>query len=743
VFVRAVVIVAMLGLSLPTPGRAATTPDPPPELRPVQEVVLVDESGSLSADDIAREREAALTIAQGEPSPNSTVSVVGFGSADATGQTPVGPICPPTRLDSSQNRQALANCVQQLHRRSPAEGNDTDYIAALSTALSYLDTPDAANQPKLVYLLTDGMLDVSNSPAYGNTPDNRNAAARQQLPGLLADLGHAGVQVWPLGFGHVDHAQLDSLAAGAAQGGCGATTPKPSATVITGSADLLRAIGAVSRSARCASVSDPVTSTLPEGGTVDLTVDVPAVASEGAILVFKRDARVIVSYRDPQGNTVPVNGAQGISRFALTGQGTGTEALQIANPTPGTWTVHLSAPPGVPTQDVTAVATFQGAVRAVLGVVPPSPQPGATVDVTMQVRGTRGAITDPAQLRGLTFLVGLSGDGFPPAAPVPLSDHDNHGDYQGQLTIPRTANGRLNFTGSVTGIGVSGDQRSFPTLVSHETAGVNAVLTLNGLDDDVIVGNSLQGNATVENSTGQPRTLRLEVIDQSPGAVISADPATLQLPAAGNAALNFKLRFDPATTLGANQARLRLVDESNGSVVGELLFSRNVVPEPTLFWRLLWLWALLAVVSVTAVVVALLLVRRAQRERIVRGIKVELRRNERVLGTVQARMSSTEFSFGIRTGDDAAISLGNGNGTRSYSVSRVRGKLVLRRPDGGLVNLVSGQAVNLGQNLTLVVHDRRSKAATEPRRPIPVMDAYSNHRSHRTSGHDDDPYLNV
>lgn len=736
-------------------GNPSPTQQPPPELQPVQIVVLVDESGSLSPEDVARERDAVRVIVQGEPSPESTVSVVGFASADAPGQSPVDPVCPPTTLDTPQKRQFLAECVGELRGRAKAEGDGTDHVNALRQALSYLSAPDASRQSKIIYLLTDGKLDVSNSPAYGEDPGSRNAAARQQIPGLLDELSRAGVQVWPLGFGAADQAQLNGFATGAAQDRCGFKTPQPTATVITGSADLLRAIGAATSAARCTSVGEPVIDQLPAGGSVDLTVDVPAIASEGTILVFKRDPRVTVGYFDPQGIAVPTNGELGISRFELSGQGTEAEALRIVNPMPGQWTVRLSAPPGVPTQDVGAIAIFQGAIRTAITVTPTSPPPESKVDVTMQVQGTRAAITDPAQLQGLTFVAELRGDGFAPVPPVELADGDGDGQYQGTLTVPDSATGRLEFVGSVTGIGVSGDRRPFFTRIPPGGgADVEGVLSLDGVNTDIVVGTTLSGTANVTNSTGQPRTLRIEVADPSPGTVVAVEPARLTVPASGGDVLPFTVRFDPATALGPNQARLRLVDESDGTLVGELLFARNVVPEPTLFERLWWLWLLLAVALVGGIVaVVWWLRRRPPPPSDVRGVRVELRRHGQVVETLTARHHGEEFRFGVHR-DEGAVRAGLTTGASGdrYRVRRGRGGPNLSGPSGEPVNLAPGGALDLGDGLELAVHDRppAGRPAGPVRRPTPVggrsdrprptYDPYTDSDSGNRSRPKGDPY---
>ncbi|MEV0083590.1 vWA domain-containing protein [Saccharopolyspora sp. NPDC050642] len=706
---------ALLASAMPlTAMPPASAQDAPPALKPVQIVLLVDQSGSLEEQDVAAERDAARVIVQGEPARDSTVSVFGFGSANEPGRSAVDPICAPTRTDSPQNRQSLAECVGGIHRRTPAEGNGTDHVEALRQALSTLSAPGGEDQPKIVYLLTDGVLDVSDSPGYGTTADERNAEARFRLRGVLDLLKQAGVSVWPLGFGQADPAQLDQFATGAAGHSCGLRTEKPHATVIKESADLWGAIGRASSAARCTSVGEPVPGQLPSGGTVDLQVEVPAIASEGTILVFKRDWRIRVDYLDPNGAKVELaaTGDPGGSYFELSGQDAEAEALRIRNPVPGRWTVRLTSPPGVPPQEVGATTVFQGAVRAMPYFTPQNPAPGSTVEFFMQVRGARTAIKDPAQLTGLALTAGLSGEGFAPLPPVELSDEDGDGEYRGRIVVPATATGRLDFAAGITGVGVSGDHQIMPTRVSSGSGGVRTVLNLDGAGGEVVAGTSLNGSVDVNNATGQPRTLRFEVTDLSQGALVRASPEKLVVPpAAGSQRLGFTLTFDPATALGSNQGRIRLVDEATGEVLREPVFEREVVAPPTLVETLWWLWILLFAAVVAAVGTVLLRRRRRNAERDVRGIRVELRRHGQPTGnSVKAHQHGAEFRFGVHRGESAADTrITGGSGGDRYRVRRAAGGPVLTGPAGQPLGLSPGGSLELADGVELVVHDRPAR----------------------------------
>ena len=104
-------------------------------------VMLVDESGSETPAKVADERQTAGTIVQSMLNPRSRVTVVGFGGVNhvAPDQNPVDVVCQPTIASGAANLSYLASCVGKLHRRTEAEGDDTDYAAALGQAMTYFN----------------------------------------------------------------------------------------------------------------------------------------------------------------------------------------------------------------------------------------------------------------------------------------------------------------------------------------------------------------------------------------------------------------------------------------------------------------------------------------------------------------------------------------------------------------------------------------------------------------------------
>src|SRR3954471_588616 len=337
-----------------------------PETKALDAVILVDESGSLIDSDVAREREAVSIIAKGMLNPRSRVTVVGFGSSNAKGQSAVDPVCPPTVLETDAAKQAIDRCAQALKVRTTSQGNDTDHAAALAQALSTFDAGGGpAGGTRVVFLLTDGKLDVPNSPQWGEIPSTRNASA---LAGAREQLKRAQglqAQIWPLGFGtDLDRARLDEFAAGGAQSNC----VKPVATVVNDRAAVSRTLFQVFAAASCG-ISEP-----PQVGPPgkDFTVMVPEIATDGSIIVAKSDSRLRVHYVGPDGKDVPTTGTTGDSQFSLAGQGQLVESLRIINPATGTWTIKVDPLTAGGNETVTVMALWQGAVRAAVYSEPTS-----------------------------------------------------------------------------------------------------------------------------------------------------------------------------------------------------------------------------------------------------------------------------------------------------------------------------------------------------------------------------------
>ena len=131
-------LVALPALSRPEcpckPGPVRRVGDRPASVAALDVVMLVDESGSETPQKVADEKQTVGTIVQSMLNPRSRVTVIGFGGVNhvAPDQNPVDVACVPTIASGAANLDYLASCVSKLHRRTEAEGDDTDYAAALA-----------------------------------------------------------------------------------------------------------------------------------------------------------------------------------------------------------------------------------------------------------------------------------------------------------------------------------------------------------------------------------------------------------------------------------------------------------------------------------------------------------------------------------------------------------------------------------------------------------------------------------
>jgi hypothetical protein len=701
--------------SLLTIGGAQAQEPAAATLPALQVVVLVDESGSLKEPDVVKEREAARTIAFSVLAPGSIVSVAGFGSSNAPGQSAVKVYCPPTQVNDAQARDSIAQCVGGLHRRSKQEGDGTDHVAALQQALATVRSggPDK----KLVFLLTDGKLDVSESPAWGDTPERRNGAAAAKVKEVLTDLERVGAQVWPLGFGSVDQAALRGFAKGKS---CTPAATDPHEQVTQTEAELRIALREAFSSASCVKYGPIETGSLPRGGSVDLTIEIPTIASDASIVVYKRDPRVQVEYRAKNaGKPAPEAGG---AHFELAGQNTETESLRITDPEPGPWIIHLSSA-DVPTQDVAATVVYQAAVKAYLTVSPPQPAAGQTVDINMQVWARDRAITDQAALQGLSFGATLTGSANFPAQQANLTDPDHDGTFAGQLKVPDGVSGGLTFTGQVSGIGIGGDTRTLSTEVQSRAAAVQAQILFDSNRAEVRPGGSVSGRVNVTNNSGQPAKLRLLITEPARGTAVTIEPAEVQA-GAGTSTTAFALHFGANTLLGNNAATLRLVDDGNPQlVVAQRLYSTNVTPEPTVLQKLWWLWTILGVLLVAGLVLGLLRLR-AHNDRVkVRGLRVQLAQHDTMITELKPnRPNAKVFRFVLQEEFYGPQLRHAGPGeTNVYELRRTDASLEFTQPGTHPIRILPNEPKEIDGGLTLTVIDDRWTSGSDGSGPVAAV----------------------
>ncbi|MEV0614461.1 vWA domain-containing protein [Nonomuraea sp. NPDC050404] len=718
----------------PTAAQAA----PPSDVKPVRVVILVDESGSLSGQDVSRERAAAQLIALSELSPQSQVAVVGFGSSNGPGQSAVDLVCPLTGVQTAQDRESLSRCVDKLRRREAGDGNDTDHAAALQQALEIMNGPDDQQRAKIVFLLTDGVLDVRNSPQYGADAQARNDNARKQIDDSLGEAERGRVQIWPLGFGSADKAGLDAFAAGGWREPCGGQeSATPRARVVATSADVERSLLEAFAYARCAGIGESVTDSLATGETVNLKVNIPIIATDGSIVVVKRDRRIQVAYFDPEGRQVPKQGEQNESTFQAAGEAGPVESLRIRNPLPGEWRIQLTSQPGVSRQDVSATVVWQGALRSSISLSNPRPRPGEQVTVRLRLQTRTGVISDPAALEGLSFTARMSGDGFQ-EAPVDLADSGagpdraaGDGEYSGQVVIPATATGALSFLGRVTGPGVAGDERPYATRIAGPADRLRAKVRLDSAT--VEPGGEISGAASVTNDA-EPARLALRLVE-APGTV-SLSAQGFQAPA-GASEHAFRLRVGSDAAEGPVGGLVQVLDPA-GQVVAEE-FVDVTVQLPTPLWQRA-LQALLILLAVVAVALPFLLAKRRARRRAADPSELTLHLYERpgepYVSRLQAPLGEgPEFTFDISGGGLLVRTYGTG-----YLVRRGQGRAVLVRDPSGreLDPLFPGQPIALPNGLFLGVDDGRARGGSGTEQPAyGAREPYQQSRSHRPMPGDD------
>ncbi|MCC9741446.1 vWA domain-containing protein [Streptomyces sp. MNU89] len=710
---------------------------------PVDFAVVVDQSKSLSADDLAREVEAAALIAQGEISERSRATVIGFGSSEKPGQSAVREVCQLTVADAV-GRDHLSDCVKELSRRDERKmGPGTDFPAALRQALDRLTEDGEPATPKVVFLLTDGRLDVRDSRAYGDDPRSRTEEAEEQLAEQLARAREESVQIWPLGFGDVDRKMLTAMAAGGYRNGCAdLPSARPRPRVLDGSAEIGKVLQETFAAARCARVAQGTVGKPP----ADLTVTIPEIATDGSITVSKHDPKVTATYYDPRGRKVPTRGTFDGSVFEATGQNGPVEALRVKNPRPGTWRVHLEAPEGHRDREVTVRAIWQGKLRSAVTLDPASPRPGEKTVVEVRMQTRRGVvIDDPEQLEGIKVSARLSGSGFDPFS-VPLTDDGKGPDrragdvrFTGTLTVPDGADGDLALRAGMSAPGVTGDRRPLNARVTLGTPPVKAALTVER--GSVHPGGEVRGRLEVRNSDSTAHTLRLALADRPPGGGVRITPATVEVPAEGRKSVPLTLSLDPDVAPGEIGGRITVADaDDDGRVLDNSFIGVVVEPVPTL-WDEWWGAFLAAAVLLLGLAAfAAVRLRARNRRRDLTGVRLELRGDgigPDELTVRPGQSSGGEFRFTVDRARGAAPGLRRA-GPGAAAVHRLRRSAsgqFLFRPDGGReIPLSPGGSASLGEGLEIVFHDRRSAASRRPGRGSSASGGDGGRRWGRTPG---------
>jgi hypothetical protein len=425
--------------------------------------------------------------------------------------------------------------------------------------------------------------------------------------------------------------------------------------------------------------------------------------------VVKRNPRVQVTFRDPNGREAPKSGDHDGSTFQSSGQNGPVEALRIVNPVPGKWTVTLVSFPDISALDVTAVVIWQGAVRAVLTVDPPSPQPDQLVTVSLKLQTRRQVVT--GQLSTLDFAVTMGG------AAVQVADDGREpdqkagdGTYTGRVRVPGTGKS-VQFVGTVKGIGVSGDTRTYDAAIGEANAALTAQIRVDSIAS-VAPGHEVQGTVTISSLLGREAKARLVVTQPGPGTRVSVPgrQTVIDVPPTGSAVFGFRLQFASDTQLGPNTMVLQVVDDADESkVLSELPFTIDVgYPPPPTPW-LLYIGLAVAFGLGSSI---LLWWRASRKARDVRGLAVFLFENGQLRGDIAApEIAAKVFRFAVRTEGQALPFIDHDTlkgDPEGHVLTRVGGRLRLDTPHDGTKVFHIGDRLDIGMPLEIEVRDERA-----------------------------------
>ncbi|MFJ9815681.1 VWA domain-containing protein [Streptomyces sp. NPDC101151] len=603
-----------------------------PAFPAVDYAVAVDESASLAAEDMKAEKAAAARIALGDVSSDSHVTVFGFAAAESGDQRAVDPVCPRTTLDAA-GRETIGTCVGKLRSRTKKEGTGTDFPSAIRQGVHDLTDGTDPSRPRVLFLLTDGYMDVTDSPKYG-AREHRKAEGERQLGLALKEAAAQNVQIWPLGFGAQPRLdELKRMARGGYQKGCvdlPSAAPQPHKVK---AADIGSTLEDIFAAAHCMRHDDGDSQRPP--GT--LKVGISPLATVGSIVVDKGDPQVKVTYYDPSGDRVPTRGSYKKSTFELAGDTGPVEALKIVDPLPGTWKVKAEAPEGHRSLPVSVSVLWQGELRGAITMDPPSPQAGDKVKVTMRLQTREGyEIKDPRDYAGLRVRSELTGDGFGPRA-LDLTDDGKGADpeasdgaFTGSARIPTSADGALKVSATLTASGLSADTRSEAGQVAPGQLPVTTALDLPAAS--VHPGATVTGSLAVHNTSDTAHTLRLTVADLQPG-LLSVTPAEITVKAGESGTRKVSVEVAPANVFGDRlgddglklAGTVTVVDTTDHDrALVRAPLSVRVTPEPGIWEQYWWVFVVAAALVVLIALVAATWVRQRRRRRDPHGLVLRL-----------------------------------------------------------------------------------------------------------------------
>lgn len=697
------------------------------EIPPARLVILVDESGSLRAADVAAEIEAVRLLALSVFSGNSEIAVLGFGSSNQAGQNAVSEYCRLTPVGTEAGRRLVTACAERIHLRSNSEGNDTDHAAALQAALDLLEQPDDAGRRRIIFLLTDGELDVRNSPQYG-PPAERNQRAQEIIEDRLLPRAREGnVQIWPLGYGNANLEALQSFAVGASgvdercADRVGAT---PSAVVVEDAAQVVDAFLAALAAAQCGVLVDSDAVEIGPGETVERVITIPAVATDITITATKGDERITVTYVDPDSAVAPIEGEADGQVFELSGANGPVEALRVRDPKEGNWTVRFTAPGDITARLVRAQALWIGAVTALIDIDPEVPHPGDQLTVELRVRTRRQVILDPADLAGLRFTAQVHLEGREPVA-VQLNDQGLDGDLfsgdgasSGIFVIPADFSGAGEVIGKIEGAGLIPDTRPIGFSVNLFEPVFDVQLLVDP-PSQIEPGGSFAGTLSVI-SEADPMEIRVGIGDASAGATVRIEPSLFSVPTGASTA-DFLVTVGEQTPTG--QLTFSLIARSPSDQVvrdskfvsTEVAFPPPPPPPPQFPW-----WIVGLVGGLTAVVAGVVIrvrVREGKRRRSVARLLIQLEDSTGHRHSLSAgRNPGSEFWFALTPAPHPTVVEARQTTPGSYRLRRHTkpGQVVITPPGAEPVFLRLGEDLvveDLGLRIRVTDEARKARVS--------------------------------
>lgn len=692
------------------------------DLLPVRAVVLVDESGSLDEDAVQRERDA-VSIFVDTVENGWEVAIYPFGSSNAPGQNAVDRECELVKVESEANRQRLRECVLKIQRRGEDQGPDTDHAAALTDAVATLTSAEGDALP-VIFLLTDGKLDVERSDRYGAS-GRTETALKQINDTILPNAKKNNVQVWPVGFGEVDGAALENLAKGGAQVNsrcpeASSSVPKP--VVEPGPEELALAFQRVAASAVCASSGIESVQTVGDGESKESVHTISPVATSGVLSVVKSNPKSTVNFIDPAGEEVKSSGDSGNSAYERSGQDTRYEVLRIDRPKPGDWKVKVNAKEGE--QTFAVFSRWTGKVDTTVNVPTGTPSAGSESTATLRLKTYSDQKVPAGALKGFDFSGELSGKGFD-TAKFKLADDGKGADqtagdllFSGTFTTPEDCDGAATLKGSVNASGLAGDVRPYEFSCKAGSSGVVAEIALDDLPEGgvVTVGSKLTGRISLDNQ-GSAFDGKLKIVDASDGAQLSIDPTSIEVPA-GTSDAEFTLSIADESQLGETTFSIQLEGEDGPIAASDQRLTLEAPPSK--FWLY---FAIGVIVLLIAGGAAFLVWRRQQAQqkaRLVKGLQAILIEDGEEKRPVSAPGGKKD-AFPVAV-DEYAARTAKENDPAAYVIRRhpqsPKTKVIVRQPDGNEVEVVIGQALNLDER----PDDADSYSYTGSNRRLKIVD---------------------